>query len=244
MKNVIIFGCPRSGTSLFLEMFETLGWRTYFEPGMDFVLQHVATDTIGPNDTKRPDEWAIKNPVDHYYTPGLTCQLPDLEKAFPDALKIWIMRHPLDTICSLRPGLEKRWAHQPYPPFWKELMTKPVDVRAAELWAYCNGIGFSSLKADLHIKYEDLLAFPERAAREVCLVAGRPGVEGDIAKFVKRVTNQSGVHEAAHQGQWTRSHATHIGRWDDEMTFAQYRMVRPIIKDLADKHGYDLTVKL
>lgn len=117
--NVVLWGCPRSGTSLLLELFEALGWSTYFEPGMDFV-----TDSLLPEAARRNGRpWAIKNPIDTggYRTPGLTCHLRDLHRAIGrDYVSVWLVRHPLDTICSLRKGL-KEWRHQPLPPGYLSL---------------------------------------------------------------------------------------------------------------------------
>lgn len=254
-RNVVIFGCPRSGTSIFLRLFEVLGWRCYFEPGFDFVVNSLQADKSGP--------WAIKNPIDRWVTPGLSCNLDDLDAVTKDKVFIWIVRHPLDTICSLRPGLEKRWAHPPFPRNWARLMGEPVDVRCAALWAWCNGLGYDMISRhhldamflpggpaskpalagyktplELTIRYEDLIIDPRLAVEQVCSHTDMLPDPDKVDEFTRTVTKSAGVREMPFQKQWARPHHKHVDRWRENMSMTQVKAIRPILEDLPERFGY------
>lgn len=234
--NVVLWGCPRSGTSLLLELFEALGWSTYFEPGMDFV-----TDSLLPEAARRNGRpWAIKNPIDTggYRTPGLTCHLRDLHGAIGnDYLSVWLVRHPLDTICSLRKGLAQ-WRHQPLPARYLKLSNSRVDERGVATWMYVNGKGYNAALPDVIVHYEKLLAEPLRAIEALAFAMGETFPGTIVNKYVNRISAVSGVHEAAHQSRWTMPHAEHDGRWRTEMNFDQAEYAIGALGTLPAEFGY------
>lgn len=231
--NIVLFGCPRSGTSLFLETFATLGWSTYFEPGMDFV-----TDALMAEGLSRKQSWVIKNPIDlgGYRTPGLSCNLETLRAAVGDALIMFVVRHPLDTVCSLRPGLEK-WQHQPLPPNW---LTLHGDERGVAIWKWVNDTGKTALGDIPILRYEDLLAHTATQVKAIGLHVGLefpPTVVNVVARAVSLVP---GVREAAHQGRWKTPHLTHIDRWREGMTVNQAQYACDELRVTARRFGYYL----
>jgi hypothetical protein len=232
--NIVLFGCPRSGTSLFLETFATLGWSTYFEPGMDFV-----TDSLMAEGTTRKQSWVIKNPIDlgGYRTPGLSCNLDTLRAAVGDAKMMWVVRHPLDTVCSLRPGLEK-WQHQPLPPSWLRLHG---DARGVEMWRWVNGTGKAAVGDDVPVlRYEDLLLHASTQVKAIGLHADVEFPQTLVSAVEKAVSLVPGVREAAHQGRWTTPHAHHLDRWRDDMTVNQAQYACDELRVVARHFGYYL----
>ncbi len=94
--HVVILGCGRSGTSIFGELFEHLpDYRYYSEPP----LASLATlDYSAPVAMKVPRE-----SEGFHCSPGLSFPLDTLLAIIPAPRTIyWQLRHPLDTICSLR----------------------------------------------------------------------------------------------------------------------------------------------
>ena len=103
IHHVIILGCGRSGTSIFGELFEDLKpYKYYSEPYFDELLK---SDFARPVAVKVPRESPGYPP-----TLGLSFPLDILLQKIPDPKIIyWQVRHPLDTICSLKVGISYRW---------------------------------------------------------------------------------------------------------------------------------------
>ena len=107
--HVLILGCGRSGTSIFGEFFQHLSPYTYYsEPPYADLKKYDYSQSI-----------AIKVPnVSDGFLPteGLSFPLADLLETIPQPMSIfWQVRHPLDTICSLKVGIAKNWGHHPRP---------------------------------------------------------------------------------------------------------------------------------
>lgn len=238
--NVVLWGCPRSGTSLFLEFFEALGYSTYFEPGMDFVTHSLLPEAAARNG--RP--WAIKNPIDvgGYRTPGLACDVRDLRAALgSDYVSVWLVRHPLDAICSLRKGLNQ-WHHQPIPPGYLNLSNAQVDERGVGMWLYVNGEGRRAVNPDLTVRYEDLIAEPVQEVARIATAIGDTFPATITNAFARRVSGTSGVHEAAHQARWITPHRNHIGRWREDMNIEQLQYAVTALGSMPADFSYSLPI--
>ena len=104
--SVMILGCGRSGTSIFGELFEQLPDYLYrSEPPFTDVIDD---DFASPLAFKIPRESEGFSP-----DPGLSFPLAALLRKRPVMRFFWIVRHPLDTVCSLRVGIGKNWGHHP-----------------------------------------------------------------------------------------------------------------------------------
>ena len=187
--HVVILGCGRSGTSIFGELFESLpSYRGsyHFEPAfdelrsIDFTSGHVAI--------KVP-----KVATGHRMTPGLPFLLEDLLAIVPEPRVIfWQVRHPLDTICSLRPGITADWSHNPKPPDWMEWQKRPIIMQCARHWQHINEAGYLAVRDIATVMhYEDLVCDPHYFARQVCDKAGINMVESAeaIEAWAARVGN-------------------------------------------------------
>jgi len=98
----MILGCGRSGTSIFGELFDGLANYTYeSEPPFSSIL---SADFSLPLAFKVPQESS-----NHPSKPGLSFPLDELLNVAPTTKFFWIIRHPLDAICSLKVGISNNW---------------------------------------------------------------------------------------------------------------------------------------
>jgi hypothetical protein len=207
-KLLFILGCPRSGTSILGELFECIPNVNYFfEPGN-------ALEKIESSDK---DFVIIKNPVDppETCTPGLSLNLENYKNY--DYEVLWIIRHPLDTICSLLPGLSEGWYHWPRPPkdFWKEL--SPLD-RATYMWNWTNGEGFNNCGGKRVIHYEFLVEDPKQAVFHVLEWYDLEKYFPLTEEYRNKISNIKGGYEAKFQSYWNRgSNDRRINRYEKEL---------------------------
>jgi hypothetical protein len=242
--NVLILGCARSGSSIFGELFEMLpGFHYYFEPHMDEFGQIDYSN--GPVAIKKP-----KADLGASMTPGLPFALEELLVRIPEPRRIfWQVRHPLDAICSLRPGIESDWAHNPRPPGWESLLDRPWVERCARHWANINGAGFHAIRklADFSYanRYEDFIADPRKIALRACSCINMSGPEVDAAidRWCSLISNEKSprVYEARRQKHWSRQdHTIRTGRWKQNLSPEDVSSVLPIVSDAAKCFGYEL----
>ncbi|PHN03463.1 sulfotransferase family protein [Flavilitoribacter nigricans] len=237
-QHVLILGCGRSGTSIFGELFDQLPDYTYYsEP--DFAL-------LRDLDYTRPV--AVKVPREHPdypATPGLPFSLEALQELFPEPRRIfWQIRHPLDTIASLKVGISRNWGHHPRPPDWQEWLHQPLVIRCAYHWNFINTLGFRQVGSLAQLSrfeemLEDPLGFAMRIGQEVGVdTAGRsPHLEA-WARRVQNTNNARFVEAHTSRPYSTRDHRVRIGRWRENLTPDEVESVTPIIEDTAARFGY------
>lgn len=232
--NVVIFGCPRGGTSIMGELFEHVeDFDYYFEPSIEWL-------------TRGQDRWAAKNPVDfaggnqdaaiQRRTPGLPCRLEDLESLDVRHF-LWIVRHPLDNIASLLPGLTTGWNHSPQPPEWEQI-EQPLD-RAISLWNWMNGVGFSHVAEFASVvAYEDLIANPEDTVRSVLSIVGAEP-SPSMGRYLRRIGDDATGYQAKHQVRWmTTDHAQRVGRWRETLAPEDAKKAWDQVAQVAHEFGY------
>ncbi|MCA9349297.1 sulfotransferase domain-containing protein [Candidatus Saccharibacteria bacterium] len=168
MHNVLILGCGRSGTSIFGELFESNYFFDYmFEPSVNDVLQNkpgICRRTAA----KVPKSSGKDN------SPGLSINLEEFhKKTKADYKYIFIVRHPLDTICSLKPGIAENWSHNPKPPNYRYLQkNKSLAECCAFHWDHINRAGLDSMLSIagkdnvLIVKYEEFVNNPKIEAKK------------------------------------------------------------------------------
>lgn len=241
IANVVILGCGRSGTSIFGEFFEDLGaFRYYFEPAFSDLAN--IDFSAGPVAMKVPKA-APGSPM----TPGLPFELSELLRLVPSPRVIfWQARHPLDAICSLRPGIEADWSHNPKPPDWRQWLDRPLIERCARHWAHINTHGYLAIKEDCAInKYEPMVRQPLSTALRTCeLVGVNPTIFREkIEAWVCRVGNRKApdAYEAKRQVIWSRpDHQSRVERWRENLKQEDLASVIPIVAPAAKLLGYDL----
>ena len=240
--HVIILGCGRSGTSIFGELFEQLPAYTYLsEPPFEDLKTH-SFDT--PTTIKVPKESPGFPP-----TPGLSFPLTELLAIVPDPKKIfWQVRHPLDTICSLRIGISKDWGHHPKPPDWQDWLSRPLLERCAHHWNYINSIGYDQVKDLATVtRFEMMVSDPEQFAAVVCQQIGlAPELYAEqLTAWANRVqnTNNENFVEAKTSRPYSRKdHSVRIGRWKENLSQGEIEPIMPIIRETSLKLGYPLAL--
>ena len=238
--HVIILGCGRSGTSIFGELFEHLEPYTYHsEPPFSDLATY---DYASPVAVKVPKESAGYPP-----TPGLSFPLDMLLATVPEPRTIyWQLRHPLDTICSLRVGIARNWGHHPKPPDWQAWLNRPLLEQCAHHWDYLNSVGFGQITDITTItRFEDMIADPLAFAQVICREIGINGVlqQASLNAWAQRVqnTNNAQYVEAKTSRAYSRpDHTVKVDRWKENLSEIEVAQIVPIIQAAAKDLGYTL----
>ena len=235
--SVMVLGCGRSGTSIFGEMFESLSAYHYAsEPSFTEV---VGADYSVPLAFKVPRQVAAFEAE-----PGLSFPLNEMQRYAPRMKYFWIVRHPLDAICSLRVGISHNWGHHPKPPDWKAWLGRPLIEQCAHHWAFLNTMGFEQVSAFATvIKFEHIISDPIAVAKSACktLALNFSANEPSLRQWAGRVqdTNNGKFIEARTSRAYSRAdHAVRVGRWRENLTSAEIDSVLPIISKAARTFGY------
>jgi hypothetical protein len=237
---VMILGCGRSGTSIFGELFEHLpDYRYRSEPAFADV---VDADYSTPLAFKVPRESEGFSP-----DPGLSFPLAALMRNRPDMRLFWIVRHPLDAICSLRVGIAKNWGHHPKPPDWRDWSRRPLVERCAHHWTHINSFGYAEVsRLATLVRFEDMISNPDGFARHIRDILGLDPRDHDqpLAEWARRVqdTNNADFVEARTSRSYSRpDHDVRVGRWRENLSREDIARVLPIVGTTARSFGYDLT---
>jgi len=238
-KPVLILGCGRSGTSIFGELFEHLPIYTYYsEPIFANLYDFEYHQSIA---IKIPKE-SVGFPPDK----GLSFPLKTLFKIIPNLVIFWQVRHPLDTICSLKVGISRNWGHHPKPPDWRDWLSEPLVKRCAHHWNYLNSVGYQQV-AHLAIltRFEDMIQQPRIFAENVCRQSGLDTAiyQEEIKAWAKRVqnTNNKDFIEAITSRPYsTNDHHVRVGRWKENMTVEDKILIAPLIQKTAKVFDYSL----
>ncbi len=234
----MILGCGRSGTSILGELFKDLpGYAYYSEPNYATLLELDYVSSI-----------AVKVPQEspgYPATPGLSFPLDHWLRHVPGLVHIyWQVRHPLDTICSLRIGIAQNWGHHPRPPDWQDWLDRPLLERCAYHWAYLNTAGFAPVRHLANIlRFEDMIQDPYGLAEHICRDVGLDpaACTEALQAWANRVqnTNNKDFVEAETSKPYSRpDHTVRVGRWQENLTSADVEQVRSLIAEAADAMGY------
>ena len=196
-------------------------------------------------DFTRPLAFKVPRESDGYpAAPGLSFPLRPLLDAARDIKIFWIVRHPLDAICSLRVGIGQNWNHHPRPPDWREWLDLRLLERCAHHWAFLNQAGFAQVEARAAVvRFEDMVRDPASFARAACALVG---VNADresavMEKWAARVqnTDNAAFGEArTSRGHSRRDHEARIGRWRENLTKDEADRLWPMVSEAATRFGY------
>ena len=238
--HVVILGCGRSGTSIFGELFEHLSPYAYFSEPL--FGEYLKTDFRSPVAVKVPVEDAGFEP-----TPGLSFPLETLLGQVPGPIRFyWIVRHPLDAICSLRPGISNDWGHHPKPHDWKDWLQRPLLERCAHHWTYLNTVGHSAVRELAVIKrFEEMIHDPRAFADAICEEVGLETADhdGELSAWARRVqnTNNEQFVEAKTSRSYSRpDHSKRVERWKENLTAEEAATLVPLVEQAARRFGYEL----
>ncbi|NRB49708.1 MAG: hypothetical protein HRU41_18650 [Saprospiraceae bacterium] len=239
-KHVLILGCGRSGTSIFGELFEQLSCYTYYsEP------PYASLKTLNYQQAQ-----AVKVPKEsegYAPTTGLSFPLEDLLATVKGPLQVyWQVRHPLDTICSLRLGISRHWGHHPRPHDWEDWLDKPLLEQCAYHWNYINTIGYQQVQSIVQIsRFEDMLANPIGFALDLSKQLGvdiakhRSELEA-WARRVQNTNNEQFVEAKTSRPYSTKDHKVRVGRWRENLAEEEMLGILPLIHTTMKEFNYDI----
>lgn len=237
--HVMVLGCGRSGTSILGELFDGLGGYAYrSEPPFEAVM---AADYSTPQAVKVPHE-SPGFPA----PPGLSFPLGAYLSVAPGAKLFWIVRHPLDAICSLRIGIDLTWGHHPRPPDWRDWLSRPLLERCAHHWAFLNTAGFCQVdRLAKVVRFEAMIADPLGLATSVCAEIGVEATAeaahlGQWSARVQDTNNAAFVEARTSRGYSRPDHERRVGRWRENLTPDEAQSLWPIVAEGARQFGYGL----
>ncbi len=240
ISHAVVLGCGRSGTSIFGELFAGLpGYSYYSEPPFEELAGY---DYGAPVAIKVPKPAAGRD-----CAPGLPFLVEELLAAVPEPREIfWLLRHPLDAICSLRVGIARDWGHHPRPPDWESWLSAPLLRRCAHHWVHINTLGYAQVRdmATLH-RFEDMIRDPLGFAQGICGQVGLdPGTcEPALRDWARRVQDRDNddFEEAEGSKSYSRpDHKTKVGRWRENLSPAEVAELVPLVAEVAARFGYAL----
>lgn len=238
-SNVVILGCGRSGTSIFGELFKHLPTYRYLsEPAYQTLIDIDETSPI-----------AIKVPrSDPSYppNPGLSIPLNHLNEIMSNPVIFWQVRHPLDTICSLKVGISKNWGHHPRPPDWQDWLDRPLIERCAHHWHYINSVGYAQVKDICHVsRFEDMTQDSRDFAHKVLKIVNFQCDRDhpDLVAWINRVqdrNNEKFIEAETSKAYSTEDHSVKVGRWKENLTPEEIDFVHPMVAETALQFGYKI----
>lgn len=232
--HIIIIGCPRSGTSILGELFEVLPeYEYHFECPIDKLHKIQWNKKLQ----------AIKNPrfTQNLFS-GKQNYLPDLIPK--DTRYLFITRHPLDNVCSLRPGMLKKRHILPMP--WPKWEKKSLVEQCAALWAQSNAsmntfYGERDGVDCFWITYEDFVKYPMQTIKYVMEFLRYNRIPSNVVTFVNKIQDKTeNSYHAKIQTKWfTNNHKTRLKRWGGELTKEEVEIVKKLTKDVNESlFGY------
>lgn len=236
--HVLILGCGRSGTSIFGEFFQHLSTYTYYsEPPYADLKEYDYSQAVA---IKVPNESEGFLP-----TKGLSFPLQDLIQTIPQPLTIfWQVRHPLDTICSLRVGIAKNWGHHPRPLDWQDWLHKSLLEQCAHHWNYLNTVGYEKVASLVTIsRFEDAVLDTDTFIKKICSVikVDTKSEAQNIQNWCNRVQNTNNgkfVEAMTSRPYSTRDHKVKVGRWRENLSTQEVAQIWPMVEKTAKQFDY------
>ncbi len=233
-SHAVVLGCGRSGTSIFGELFASLpGYTYYSEPPFEDLAGYGYAAPV-----------AVKVPRP---AAGMPFLVDELLAVVPEPREIfWLVRHPLDAICSLRVGIAQDWGHHPRPPDWESWLSQPLLRRCTHHWVHINTQGYEQVRhlAKLH-RFEDMIRDPLGFAQNICGQVGLDpaACEAAVRTWARRVQDQDNddFEEAECSKSYSRpDHARKVGRWRENLSATEVAELVPLVAEAAARFGYVL----
>ena len=240
-NHAVILGSGRSGTSIFGELFECIPEYTYYsESAFEDVINLKPEGAVA---IKVPRE-SIRHPA----PPGLSFPIHKMITTFSKTpVFFWQVRHPLDTVASLRPGISNNWGHHPRPRDWQEWLDRPLIEKCAHHWAYINTVGYEAVKDFVEVcHFEPMIRDPMSFALKICskVEVNPDDFTPELTSWADRVqdTNNAKFIEAKTSRNLSRpDHNIRIGRWKENLSEEEVIQIIPILDCAAKTFGYDIS---
>ena len=250
-RHVIIGGTPRSGTTLvrrILDRHPSLccgpetsillpgGMRidqvasAYSWPASELREMIAVSDSQGAfvdafaaryREQRGRPRWAEKTPLN-------VLSFDWALERFPEARIVHVIRDGRDVVCSMRQHPDRRWVDGVEV---KELRPQPADVYMRR-WVRDTqaGIGRRGDARYLEVRYEDLVADPERVMRELLEALDEPW----MPEILVERTPSGGKRAHAN----SRITSTSVGRWREDLDTSEQQQVHAIGGVLLERLGY------
>lgn len=165
-------------------------------------------------------------------TPGYTPDIRVLNKIFPHAKYIHIVRDGRDVALSL---IQKNWGPSNFPiaiRFWREMVT------------LCH-VQLSMLPSDRYIelRFEDLIKEPEDNLRAICSLLGIDYEEKMISDYSSEFSTLPDSVKTIHGNLQGRPSEEQCFKWKNVLDGPDQAIAYEIAGDLLDRQGYDVSVK-
>jgi hypothetical protein len=201
-----------------LEREQVRGWLAQRPPSLATMLESLTAQRAGRNGAPR---WVEKTPR-HLEVPDL------ITESWPQARIVRIVRDPRDAAVSLTKV-----------PFGTPSLLTNLSVLARMNEAAADFYRESSRA--LTVRYEDLVANPERELRRICEFV-------EVEYEPAMIEDRSGVTGVAAAHEWWKGDATgpldrsRSGRWADEMPPAVQHYAALNLGPMLEEHGYGVPV--
>ncbi len=168
-------------------------------------------------------------------TPAYGLILPFLAKTFPDAVFVILTRHPFAIFSSFAESFfdddwDVAWGHN-----------KIVERYVPALASFVRD---ASVKRFHHVRYEDLVADPERELRAICEAADMPYVP-DMIEYGKKDVEAKGLGDPIGVQKDTRPNTKSLHKWALQVAENPHRMemLRAMVSSIPEEDlavfGYD-----
>lgn len=249
-------GCARSGTSILGELLAQhpavnyLGeqnqhlWHKWYQRDHHRLYGDDATSEI--KTALRDHFEGLPGDLVVDKCPPNSLRVPFLAAVFPGAIFIHIIRDGRDVACSLMPGIGgESWNHLK-PPAWRALMMDCQGIeRCARLWQMVVETTLDDLKQikprHFTINYEDLVRQPALVLNALQYHLRLP-FSPEMVRFSEKIQDETaGSYHAQGQDTWYRdNHSRRVGRWKENLTEGQQKLVNRILKHTLIKLGYEV----
>jgi hypothetical protein len=172
-------------------------------------------------------------------TPRNALRVPFVDRLFPDAHFVYLMREGRDNVNSLInawrtpryrtyelpephaiPGADPKWWKFVLYPGWRDDMKGPLEVVCAKQWVASNDLALGASTAVdaarwTAIRYEDLVGEPEAEIGRLMTALGLPYEDPVRARAAATRTTAINVVTPPERGKWRRENPNEIGAIQD-----------------------------
>jgi hypothetical protein len=250
-RPIFIIGAPRSGTSLLYAILRTSSklahwpgeahevWEADHHPA----LRHWESNALDGSDVEHDAAERIrrsfflvsgskKRLVDK--TPRNALRVPFVDRLFPDAHFVYLMRDGRDNVNSLInawrtpryrtyelpephaiPGADPKWWKFVLYPGWRDDMKGPLEVVCAKQWIASNDLALGASTAVdgsrwTAIRYEDLVAEPVKEIGRLMAALDLPYEDAVRTRATATKTTAINVVTPPERGKWRRENPDEI----------------------------------
>lgn len=204
----------------------------------DILPEHVERISKICENLGKEKRLIVKNPRD-------SLRIPFIKKLFPDAKFVHIVRDGRDVTCSLMSGMEGRlWEHQK-PSGWQKWLMEETHKKCAWTWNETikivkNDLAFISREDFFEIRYEDLLANPEKTIKVLFKEYEIP-FEKHQEELCHKIQNKmENSYQTKISDKWLRDdHSKRIGRYKENLSEEQLRDVENILSETNSLFHYE-----